>query len=385
MHKIHLPHYIDNSKELHEIISSSKFSHLVVAKVKNYRLLETLIGYNQLAKTILSITNDISSNYANCKTKSVEDYLFFFSTVDLSSAAQQLNQSLYDSALRHSSFHIEFQITFTSGDLKTKLPSSVQSLLYSSPNKDDSNDAIMKEYAILNLLKHAIANKTAGFAYQPIIDSKSGVAIYHECLMRIPDENGVWISAGPAILLAEKYGIIDIVDNAVIEMAKYELEASKDILVSVNISNIGLLDDKLLAKIMSNFKKREFAERLILEITETSLNENIEKTVHFINNIRALGIRVAIDDFGVGVRSFEQLCSMKFDVIKIDGSFIKDIATNPYNRFIVELVVKLAHETGAKTVAEFVENGTIAKYLMELNVDFMQGHFFSPAQNFRSW
>ena len=103
------------------------------------------------------------------------------------------------------------------------------------------------------------------------------------------------------------------------------------------------------------------------------------------DTVRALGIRVALDDFGVGNRSFKQLYTIKFDIIKIDGSFIKDIATNPYHRFITEMVVKLSKDTGAKAVAEFVENGEVAKILIDLGVDFMQGNFFSSAQNFRSW
>ena len=178
MHKVYLPHYLENSKELHTIITSKKFDHLTTIKVKNYTLLETIFSHAKLTKIISSITADITPNSPKCKAICVEDYIFIFTTDSSSPAQQALQESLGDSASRHCDLHMEFQILFSSGDLKTQLPCAVQILSCSS--EYESNDAILQEYNLLNLLKVAIANKTAGFAYQPIIDSRSGDTIYHE-------------------------------------------------------------------------------------------------------------------------------------------------------------------------------------------------------------
>lgn len=244
---------------------------------------------------------------------------------------------------------------------------------------------IQQEYTYLSLLKSALKGKMARFAYQPIIDCQTGKTAYHECLLRIPGENGEIISAGKHIALAEKYGIINYVDNAVIEMAASELKCAPDLQISVNISNIGLLDDRLIEKMKKCLKSKKIASRLIIEITETAVNYDIEKTIRFVETVRNLGCKIAIDDFGAGSTSLGQLKNIKFDILKIDGSLIRDIANNEYSRFLVEMLVKIAAEVRAKTVAEYVEDGTIAKFILDLNVDYMQGNFFSEAKNHRTW
>jgi EAL domain-containing protein (putative c-di-GMP-specific phosphodiesterase class I) len=168
-------------------------------------------------------------------------------------------------------------------------------------------------------------------------------------------------------------------------MAISELISSEEAKISINISNLGVFNNRIIEKLKNALKDYKIAERLIIEITETSLNENFAKIAEFANVLQDLGCKVAVDDFGGGVTSFKQLREIKFDIIKIDGSFVRDITTSTYSRLVVELIVKLAKTIGAKTVAEWVETGEGAKLLLEMGVDFMQGHFFSPAQDFRSW
>ncbi len=392
MSEIYLPNYIANAESIRILTSSPIDNDLVAIRIRNYKLLSTVVSSSNLQDTMSLIQEQIKDFYAknaisNFKITLVQDYIFITSENIITHLITKFIKALYSFDFP---IYISFQLIGDHGKIAQILPRSVQQLVYSDhvvcPAQDaDCNNMIAREYRTLSLLQRALNNKTAGFAYQPIIDSSNGSIAYHECLMRFPDANGQWVSAGPAIILAEKYGIISMVDDAAITMAYEELKAAKDLAISVNISNVGLLNDLLLEKILILFKQKSLAERLIIEVTETSKNEDITKTNHFVNSVRSLGIRVALDDFGVGTTSFKQLCAIKFDIIKIDGSFIKDVATNPYHRFITEMVVKLSKDTGAKTVAEFVENGEVAKILIDLEVDFMQGHFFSPARNFRSW
>ncbi len=389
MSKIYLPNYISAAESVRSLMLSQLDTHLIIIKIRNYNILETLVNPSILNDMLLSIEGKIcafcvQNGILEYNVALVQNYIFVTAKNAIPNVANKLKKELYNVEFLA---YISFGVVSDYGKISDVLPRLIQSLAYTdnalsiSPDIDCSN-VIAHEYRALSLLKKALSHDTAGFAYQPIVDSKNGHVVYHECLMRIPDENGQWISAGPAIILAEKYGIIDMVDEAVISMAATELKSFEDIEISVNISNIGLLNEVLLEKIVKLFKKNDAAKRLIVEVTETSANEDIAKTIHFIDTIRDLGIRVALDDFGVGVTSFKQLCAIKFDIIKIDGSFIKDVATNPYHRFITEMVVKLARDTGAKTVAEFVENGEIAKILMDLDVDFMQGHFFFTSSKF---
>lgn len=246
-------------------------------------------------------------------------------------------------------------------------------------------DGLKNNYHELFDLRKAILDKTACFAFQPIIKCKTGDIAYYECLLRLNDQDHNLISAGSYIMLAEKYGYITSVDQYVFEMAVQELASTENVRFSVNISNIGV-QDKNLAKYIENLiYKAGVGDRMIIEITETAMNDSFAQTKYFVESMKSLGCKIALDDFGAGYTSFSQIRCFPIDVIKIDGSYIRNITTNNKNRILVEALIKTAEELGCTTVAEFVENGEIAKTLIDLKVDYMQGNFFSPAMNYRSW
>ena len=101
--------------------------------------------------------------------------------------------------------------------------------------------------------------------------------------------------------------------------------------------------------------------------------------------MQEMGCKVALDDFGAGHTSFKQLKMLPVDVIKIDGCFVRDIIQNTENQIFVKTLIDIIRALGLKSVAEFVENGEIAKLLLDLKVDYMQGNYFCPALNYRSW
>jgi len=122
-----------------------------------------------------------------------------------------------------------------------------------------------------------------------------------------------------------------------------------------------------------------------VEITETAAHRDLRKAAYFVAAIQSVGGCVALDDFGSGYTSFRQLKSLSVDLVKIDGAFVKDIAQNADSRFFVKTLLEFSHGFGLHAVAEFVENGEIAKILMELGVDYMQGYYFGKRENHRSW
>ncbi len=235
----------------------------------------------------------------------------------------------------------------------------------------------------INELRKAVKNNNLKFVYQPIIDRKTSKPYYHECLLRTQGADGSLKPLGDVISRAEGKGLIYVIDRVVFEMAVKELASSpEDLHLSVNISNIGILDDNLLERVKYLLDKYKISKRLIIEITETTLNEDYKKTKVFMDTLHKLGCRFALDDFGSGFTTFAQLENLPIDIIKIDGSYIKNILQNRSSRYFVEALIKISEEKGIKTVAEFVENGDIAKYLID-KVDGMQGNFFSPAVNNR--
>jgi len=231
----------------------------------------------------------------------------------------------------------------------------------------------------LNLLRKSLLKKTMVFAYQPVIDCKTMTAHYYECLLRISDTNNYLCSVGAIIPEAEKKGLIFIVDQVVLEMAIKELDTNPDLMLSVNISNIGTLDSPLLVIAEKLLQTYDVSGRLIIEITETSLNQHYQQITYFMHRLRKYGCKFALDDFGSGFTSFKQLQNLPIDIIKIDGSYVRNITSDLQSQDFIKRLINLSEDLGIQTVAEFVENGKIAKFLINLKIDAMQGDFFSPA------
>ncbi|HJD67952.1 MAG TPA: EAL domain-containing protein [Rickettsia endosymbiont of Bembidion lapponicum] len=252
---------------------------------------------------------------------------------------------------------------------------------YREYNSDDHDlENIKKSNLQLNLLRQALAKKTMRFAYQPIIDRKTLKVHYYECLLRIPDENGAYISVGPIIPIAENKGLIFVIDQIVLEMSIHELVNNPNLMLSVNISNIGTTDEALWEIAESLLKTYDVRDRLIIEITETSFNKNYDKINVFINKLRKFGCKFALDDFGSGFTSFKQLQSLPIDIIKIDGKYVRSITSDVQSRYFVERLIKISEDLNIETVAEFVENGEIAKFLIDLKVGGLQGNYYSEAK-----
>lgn len=389
--------------EIFSSIGLVKGGGILVIRLKNYVTIKSITTDEQLDEMLYETSNNLQNYLKDLDLHTNPQVFtaipFFFVAIKFNEETPKLIRELDTkmNLINLCAFDAQFTLAYTeveSADPTSKLE-IIRNLIgtLAHDNKysgiieyeSDITEKMRVEYNVLSHLKSAIKGKLARFAFQPIIDCKSGDAAYYECLLRIPNEEGELISAGKSIILAEKYGIIHFVDAAAIEMASKELIDAEDLKLSVNISNIGFLDDRLITKMKKHLSDRKVASRLIIEITETAVNNDLKKTNEFVNEVRKLGCKIAIDDFGAGASSLSQLKNIKFDILKIDGSLIRDIVNDEYSRFLVETLVKIASEVGAKTVAEYVEDGTIAKFLLELNVDYMQGNFFSPAKNFRTW
>jgi EAL domain-containing protein (putative c-di-GMP-specific phosphodiesterase class I) len=129
----------------------------------------------------------------------------------------------------------------------------------------------------------------------------------------------------------------------------------------------------------------EIAKRITFEITETAAQKDLRKTAYFTAAIQALGSEVSLDDFGVGFTSFRQLRSLSINSIKIDGSFVLGLEENKENLIFIRSLIDFGKSYGLKTVAECVENGEVAKKLIDLGVDYMQGYYFGAPEVKKPW
>jgi EAL domain-containing protein (putative c-di-GMP-specific phosphodiesterase class I)/GGDEF domain-containing protein len=243
-----------------------------------------------------------------------------------------------------------------------------------------------EEMGLANFLGQAIEAGRIRLAYQPVIDSKTGKVAYYEALLRFFSEDGKISSAGTLIPIAERMGMIGIIDRLTLDMAIKELRYDPEVVLALNISNLTTQDAGWFAHLKEELEKTPaIGPRLIVELTETAIHRDLKHAAMFCAETQALGPLVALDDFGAGYTSFRQLKTLSVDMVKIDGSFVKDLTDNADSRFFVKTLLDFTRGFGLKSVAEFVENGEVAKMLIELGVDYLQGYYFGRPINFRGW
>ncbi len=218
---------------------------------------------------------------------------------------------------------------------------------------------------------------------QPIIALQSGGnSNHHELLLRMLDQEGNLVPPGHFIPAAERFNLMPTLDRWVItnalvyckKMCDRELE-DEPYSCAINLSGTSLNDDKMFSFIHTQLEQHLVPpQRVCFEITETAAITNLAHAIEFIHELRALGCKFALDDFGSGLSSFAYLKNLPVDYLKIDGNFVKDMLTDEMDHAIVESINQIGHVLGIRTIAEFVENKAIRDQLYRLGVDFAQGH-----------
>ena len=214
-------------------------------------------------------------------------------------------------------------------------------------------------------------------ALQPIVCSKTEEPAFHECLVRMRRESGELVSAHEIIPVVEKLGLTGYLDHRVLEMAINILREDPDINLSINVSGQTTSDhDWLIALHKLTQGRRDIRQRLIVEITESTAVRDLNETVNFVDTLKDLGCRVAIDDFGSGYTSFQNLRFFGVDMVKIDGSFVDNITTDPHNLLFVETLIDLARKFGLETVVEWVVDEEAADLMCKAGADYLQGSLY---------
>ncbi len=230
-------------------------------------------------------------------------------------------------------------------------------------------------------VKQALKDNRLMLMYQPVVEAVSGKTAYYECLLRMSRPDGELVSAIDFIPVIEQLGLMRSIDRHVLDLAVEELERIPEIVLAINISGLTAADRGWLRDLTFRLKGRpNLARRLMVEITETAALNDIEESARFVGAVRELGCKVAIDDFGAGYTTFRHLKALTADVVKIDGSFTRDIADKQENLIFVRNLLALAQALGLITVAECVETAEEAKFLASEGIDYLQGHYFGEPQ-----
>ena len=232
----------------------------------------------------------------------------------------------------------------------------------------------------------ALNERRIAMAFEPVVDARSRQASFYECLVRMGQNDGQVLLAPDIVPVAEKLGLIRLVDHRVLELVVAELAASPDVRLSLNISPDTTMDPDWWASIESLMRAHPgVAERLIVEITETVAIQDIDDVRGFVTRLKNFGSRIAIDDFGAGYTSFRNLRKLGVDIVKIDGEFVQNIARSADDRAFVQTLIDLARRLQIKTVAEWVQDEESALMLRDWGCDYIQGRLIGLASSERPW
>ncbi|VXC57638.1 conserved membrane hypothetical protein [Pseudomonas sp. 8Z] len=219
--------------------------------------------------------------------------------------------------------------------------------------------------------------------YQPIIDLRTGELAKLEALVRWKHPHHGLLTPDRFIAIAEANGFIAQLDDWVLTQACYDLrylseKGYAELRVAVNCSALNLSNDLLPGRVEQILNETHCpAQRLELEVTESALLSNINRAIDLLEGIRALGVSLSIDDFGTGYSSLAYLRRLPLNTLKIDRSFIQDIAHSSQDREIVHAIIAMAHALHLKVVAEGVESTQQLSFLQEHGCDQVQGYLFS--------
>ena len=240
-------------------------------------------------------------------------------------------------------------------------------------------------------IRVAIDENRFALVAQPIFDLATGDVTQFEVLLRMRDDDGGLIAPGAFLSTAERLGMIGRIDamtvtRAIRAMAEHDATAAVGPRVEINLSGASMGDPEMLRTIERELQETGLdPSRVIFEITETAAIANIGKAREFSDQLAKLGCCFALDDFGAGFGSFYYLKHVRFDILKIDGEFVRECCSTSTDRLVIQAVVDIARGLGKETIAEHVGDAPTVQLLRELGVTHGQGFYLAMPQPLESF
>jgi EAL domain-containing protein (putative c-di-GMP-specific phosphodiesterase class I) len=244
----------------------------------------------------------------------------------------------------------------------------------------DESMEITKEYENNILwkqkLKDAIQNSRIVPFFQPIVNNLNCKIEKYETLVRLIDKQGSIIHPQHFLDLAKKSHLYDNITKAMI-LKSFDVFKSLNYEFSINLTVNDILDEDINLFIKNELEKnRSLSNRVVFEILESEGIENYKEVMTFIEEVKDLGCKIAIDDFGSGYSNFEHIMRLDVNYIKIDSSLIKNLPYDRNSQIITKTIVNFARELDLKTISEYVHSREVFEKGVELGIDYSQGYYF---------
>lgn len=246
--------------------------------------------------------------------------------------------------------------------------------VYCGPS--DELDRLRKETNLAGRIREALTEHRLQLWIQPIQALESGKILFHEGLLRLLENDGRILTAQSFMHAAVRFRLMDVIDRYVIKEAVRHLAVRPDLRLCINLSAQTLMDMTLPGCVAELVEREGIGRgRLNFEITETEMVANMSTARQTIAALREMGCRFALDDFGTGVSSFAYLKTLPIDFLKIDGSFVRDLAGEVPNQTFVRAINMIAHALDLETIAESVEDERVLDTVRKIGVDYAQGYY----------
>lgn len=242
---------------------------------------------------------------------------------------------------------------------------------------------VREEQRLDDMLRRAIVDERFELFYQPQVDLKTGSIVGCEALLRMRDEEGQLVMPGAFLARAERNGLIMPINEWVLQQAcrqgaEWQRRGLPDFTIGVNLSPVQFQRQSVPLMVARILGETGMSARLLdLELTESIMLHDREAVAIQLSQLKDLGVKVSIDDYGTGASSLSYVKHFPVDRLKIDQSFVRDMNDNPSDAAIVKATINLGHSLGLQVIAEGVENKRVADLLLHEHCDLAQGYHYS--------
>ncbi|HIP56372.1 MAG TPA: GGDEF domain-containing protein [Arcobacter sp.] len=369
---------------------------LAILDINSFKEVNDFFGH-KIGDNILKEITAIASNIINKQSAYISIYKLpsdlygitnsSLNDDDFKTLVLEINEKLESNVFYKDSFDIELTITsgITFSRKNNKLITA--DLALQEAKKEHKNYLIfydeldnIKDYKKNMIwtkkLKKALSFDNIIVYFQPLVNNTTMKVDKYECLVRMVDDDKI-ISPFFFLDISKKANQYSKITKIVIEKSFKEFN-NLPFEFSINISYEDIEDENFITYIKEKLKKYPVAKKIVWEILEDESIKDYQVLYDFIKEMKALGSKIAIDDFGSGYSNFEHLLKMDIDYLKIDASLVKDVAKNKNSFQVVKTIIEFANSLNLKTIAEYVENKEIFEITRDMGVTYSQGYYFAP-------
>ncbi|UTJ07368.1 EAL domain-containing protein [Arcobacter roscoffensis] len=373
--------------------SKDKNNSIILIDIIDFNKVNSLIGYEGGDFLLKDVAKFLDKRFEKVYRVGVDHFAILFNDKaikELVSISQDLLSQLDNNKFVYKSIEVPVSLNIGISNIQSYLKNAEIAISKSKNSYERVNvyskemnekEDTLKNFSMLAKVKQAIENDKIRPFFQGIVDLQTKEIVKYEALVRLIDENEKAISPYFFLDITKKSKLYPEITKIVIKKSIEFINLRKQA-VSINLSYQDIIDSKTLEYIYTTLSNnKEVASYITFEMLESDEIDSYEYVYDFIEKIKSYGCKLAIDDFGSGYSNFTQLFNMKPDIVKIDGSLIKDINTNQNSKNIVEAIINLSKKSGIQTVAEFIDNKEVEQTVLSLGANMAQGFYYAKPED----